>query len=201
MVALSPEEQALVTKYSLKFRPDYYSFAHQQSIPISEDLEAFIILMPPEARQDVVNWIKENTRYANQNTARNDLLAESLNLEMADADAQLVELNTMLNNYNKFRESYFKNIFPETSQNSTTNSSVMPTKQQRFASVAEVGQVLSDLNTAVQENLSLQDRAQHLRVLSSILLQILNGSKITPDQKSQAASWAGPFSTYTNGRD
>ena len=198
MTKLSAKEQNLVSKYSKKNRPTYYSSAQNKDVSISEEMEAFIILAPPESRNAVVTWANKAIKKTDATSTRNSLLNECLTFENADATAQIEELDKELADYDQFRSKYYTNIFPENAPPDNKNPSVLPSKQTRFGAVPEVGQAMNDLSLTVSEVLSIRDRAKHLQVMCSVLTTKLTVSDISKAQKQEIASWATPFSAYDN---
>ena len=196
-VYLSKEERVLVGRYAKgPDRPTYYSAAAEKEIQISDEMEAFIILAPPEARNNVVKWIKDSNKKSKDKSDRESLLSEALEGDLSDANRQLDEVQNSLKNYESFIESYFQNVIPETG----ASGSQLKPKRDRFADVVEVGQSLADLSRVVDEFLIVQDRAKHLRVVSTVLQSILSRGTASAAEKRQVSSWATPFTAYTNGR-
>lgn len=191
MAELTSKEQQLVEKYKQLKRPDYYSANSQQYVGISEELEQFIILMPPEARQKTINWINKNTEYSQRNTVRNELLDECLEFDQMNAQSQLDETEVALKDYEQFLDSFYSGMFP-------VQEGEKP-KQVRFASVLEVKQIKDDLSFSVQETQSLQGRAQHLKVLTNVLDLEKDRTRQSKERRLETSSWAGPLSAYTNG--
>lgn len=191
MASLTSKEQQLVEKYKQQKRPEYYSATSQRYIGISEELEQFIILMPPEARQKAINWINKNTKSSQKNTIRNELLDECLEFDMMNAQSQIDETQVALKDYEEFLDSFFSEVFPREEGEKS--------KKERFASALDVQQIKDDLSFSVQEIQSLQDRAQHLKVLSNVLDLRKDLTRQSKEQQLETSSWAGPLSSYTNG--
>lgn len=187
-VILSEKELALCGKYSQKERPTYYSVDLSRDVSISEDMEKFIILAPQETRSAVGDWVRHNKRVNEQNSARDSLLQECLQLEKDAAQAQVDELNQRLDAYNKFHEKYFKNVFSDGSKKDTA-----------FGEVPDVRMFLDMLSRSVDEILSEKERANHLVVLMNVLQTLANSDNLTSGERDQINSLSRPFLAYTNG--
>ena len=196
-VYLSEKERKLVSKYLKSKRPTYHLAAAGTDVQISEDMEKFIILTPPANRNDIVSWINDSNKKEQDKEDRETLLGEALDAELADANAKYDESNSALKNYDKFRDAYFTNIFPDENSDGP-DGSTLKTKRDRFGDVPEVGQALSDVSTGVDDFLIVRDRAKHQQVLATVLNKRLSQDRISKEQKLQIDSWAGPFTAYTN---
>jgi hypothetical protein len=198
-IYFSDEERKLIAKYIKTPRPTHYSATAQDDVQISEDMEKFIILTPPEGRNDIVAWIQDSNKKTKDKEDRETLLSEALDSELADAKAQIKEADSALENYDKFLSKYFTNIFPDTN-GVGPDGAQLKTKRDRFGDVAEVGQALSDVSTSVDEFLIIRDRAKHLEVVTTVLQTVLSKGRLTQAEKNQISGWATPFTAYTNGK-
>ena len=196
-IYLSDQERQLISKHIKAARPTYFSSSFGEEVQISEDMEKFLILTPPDARNNTVAWLQDSNKKTKDKEDRESILKEALSAELQDSKAMLDEADAGLTQYDNFRTSYFKNVIPESSGSVGTG---LKSKQERFAEVAEVGQALSDLSRSVEEFLVVRDRAKHLHVLASVLQARLSQGTVTANDKRQISSWATPFTAYTNGR-
>lgn len=199
-LSLTTEEAALIAKYREATRPEYYSEAAGKKVPISLDMEAFIITASQDTRATVLNQVREvnKTLSSDSNGSKeyNELLTECLNLEEGNALNQRKEADAQLGSYDEFRAKYFEGSIDE--PDSTPSALSRPV---RYGPVGEVGQALNDLSLTMDQLASVRDRAQHLWALTKRLQELQRVNGLSDAQRNQIKSWAEPFGKYTNGNE
>lgn len=188
------EEAELVAKYRLATRPEYYSNTEGKKLPITTDMEAFIITASQDARAAVIKQVREVNKSNSVNKDYNDLLTECLTLEVDAALAQRREADSILSSYDTFRTAYFADVFNKQNDGPSASS-----RQSRYGVVGLVGQALQDLSLNMEEMTANRDRSQHLWAFTKVLQDRQRVSGITDGQRNQIKSWAEPFGKYTNG--
>lgn len=156
--------------------PTYFNASLNKTIPISRDFETFLILASDKIKHQTISWLNNSVKLSKRNTDRDDLLDKLINNDASDASAKLDSINSELNGFNEFRESF--------------------SGDGKFNSVTEVGQVVTDLQRSVGELTMMQDRATHLVVLLNIAKSNLENNKNDEKIQEQLRSWSDPFSSY-----
>lgn len=176
-LVLDSTQASLVSSRRLKpsQRPKYFNANTGQMVRISEDFEAFLILQGRPKNKETVNWLQNANSYAIQDADRDSLINAAIKNELVDATAGADELSPIIDQFNKFRTRF---------------------NMTGFEGVAEAGQLLADLQRAMNEIMVLGTRHKHRQVYSNVLSAALSNKGMTANQSKQMNSWFESLTTY-----
>jgi hypothetical protein len=174
-VPLTTSERRRVKAGRLADKPTYLSGDPAQSVTISDDFEAFLILQNKPAKQEAVSWTSQALTNQDIDLLRDLLLADALTADQNDASAALQEVEAELARFDEFRNRFAPG---------------------KFASVGEVQLLLSDLQLGLDRLVSLKDRLRHLEVYDTVQSTLLLSAGLTEGQIKQTGSWIGPLLAY-----
>lgn len=155
--------------------PTYYDAQQDKDIPISRDFEAFLITKNIEDLKEGSKWLERAKSLSKPLRDRDALLQDTLVAISAQTNAQLDEWDSVLQEFTTFLS-----VFPDV----------------RFSGVPEVGQILTDLQELVGEQVFKRDQSFYMSTFLSLLSRQLAGARISKAKEQQLESWAGPLSAY-----
>ncbi len=157
-------------------KPTFYNAQTGTEEPISLDFESFLILAPQDLKDSTVDWIEKSQQPAAARSADRDaLLKEAITAELEDSTAWLEEMDKKIEDFREFRDRF---------------------QVGQFADVPEIGLMLRDLQTGLDEVMHHRGRAKHLVVMSTVIQGRLETDGVTEAQAKETASWRGPFLAY-----
>lgn len=177
MIALDENQAKIVAtkKLSPTKRPKYYDAKKGTKVQISEDFEAFLILMGKTRNKEALDWLSQANGYAIADADRDALIDKALDNELTEAQIAKAELSPIGEQFSRFRERF---------------------QLKGFEGVAEAGQFFADVQRPMGEILSLMGRHQHRVVFATLLKSQLLAQGVTRDQQKQIASWNEPLTSY-----
>ena len=156
-------------------RPTYYNSGSGQDTEISEQFEAFLILLAQGVKTEAVTWINAIANLMPDREEWNEVLLETIEQQIANARTLNDDVNTTYEGYESFRTNF---------------------RIDGFEDIQEVGLFLDDLQVGMGE---LNERARttkHLEVLSSILNVRASSEDFSDERLRQLRSWITPLMTY-----
>jgi hypothetical protein len=156
-------------------RPKYYNAELKSSTTISEDFEAFLILMGRGRTRETLDWLQKTSTLGIDDADRDALVAQALDADTADAIHKYIELRPIVRQFGYFRDRF---------------------NMTGFESVAEAGMLLGDLQRAIGEIKVSGDRWNHQRLWDAYVLDLLKKKGLTQDQKHQLNSWVNCLTAY-----
>jgi len=103
MPTLTPEQAALVQRQRKSPRPFYYSAALDANLPISLEMEAWLILTPLATRAQFATWLQSLAQLNVRDTAMDDLLNDFLEDEQQNGEDLYQATNSIFEPYEQFR--------------------------------------------------------------------------------------------------
>ena len=177
MISLTTQERKTVSTGRKVPRPSYYSAQNKQNVEISEDFEAFLILVGSKKRHEAAKWISDIGDLAGSNDDRDGLLKEWLDNEQTTVDAVVDELETDLAAFDTWRKEFIND-------------------DPRFAAIPEVQQLIRDLQSQAESLFSTQRRMIHRAILlGQTETRLFNGG-LRAGQMQQTISWVTPLTSY-----
>ena len=174
---LTTEEYEIVETFRKRSgRPTYYSADQASDQEITTDMEAALILAPPDAKQECRTRLALTATQAEYQLTRKSILKTALSVDLNNAKSQ-----------------YGESLLQMTTQQSFVS------KFERFAEVGEIGLLLRDAQLGLDEEQMRADRAQHQVVCSTILLQRLLLDGVSTELLLEQKSWMRVLSEYTLG--
>lgn len=155
-------------------RATYYNADLHQDIEIGEDLEAALILLPANAKQECRQRFDAQTEQSDRVQKRNSILKDALRTDLDNAQAQTSELQQKVTELQSFKEKF-----------------------QTFAEVGEIGLILRDSQLDMDELVVAYDRAKNRAVVSGILLGRTDLATITPELDKERKSWTRVLAEYS----
>lgn len=182
MPTYSAEQLALIdaeTKPTQSL-PKYYLADTKQSIPISRDFEAYLILQPSEQKQNIVDWINGANEITNDTVDRDELASQYFDLRIADAKQRISDLDEQLNNFNKFK------------------LGLLGTKgdPSGFSTITEINLMTRALQKPLDEMVYLREQAFHEQTMNGIQKLRAEVDIDTPDTQKELESWQKVITTY-----
>jgi len=173
MADLTPEQIREVQKVQASVeRPTYYSAILRQDIQISEDFEAFAILVEPDLREEIIDRLGQ----ANEgDPVRRRLYEEAISFEQQDAQERLLVLERQVAGFGAFRQ----NVIASPAGSSPDIAPLIQDVQRNIGIVAE-------------DRERMYHRLQVARVLESLNTRQEGGDNI----QKQRDSWEEVLSTY-----
>lgn len=156
-------------------RPKFFNAKIGAMTRISEDFEAFLILLGRPRSKETVSWLQNATNYSIQDADRDSLVNSALTNEMDDATACTKEIAPIMDQFNQFRARF---------------------NMTGFEGVTEAGQLLSDLQRPMNEIITLGSKHRHRQQYAKILQESLKSSGLTANQSKQMNSWFESLTTY-----
>jgi hypothetical protein len=156
-------------------RPQYYNAELKQKVPITEDFEAFLILLGRDRSSATLKWINQSGEFSGDDADRDALVAAAIDKDTSDADNKYTELQFIVRQFNQFRDKF---------------------NMTGFESVGECGLLLADLQLAMGELKTSGDRWNHQVLWDTFMLEWLKNKGLTLDQKHELNSWVSPLTAY-----
>lgn len=154
-------------------RPSFFDAATSHDQEISEDMEAALILIPAESRQQASQRIDAQTEQTDRVKKRDAILLAALTVDLENADAQVRELDTKVNDLQAFTAKFAA-----------------------YASVSEIGTLLRDTQLGTDELIMAADRAKHRQVCATVLAQRIERSGISEALDNERKSWTRVLHEY-----
>jgi hypothetical protein len=156
-------------------RPKFYNAALSKTQIISEDFEAFLVLLGRPRTKAAMQWLKESSDYQIIDADRDSLLNKLCDNEIEDAKAAQKEVSPIIDRFRRFRADFLLT---------------------GFEAVPEVGMFLEDLQRPMAVLQNLSNRLQH-RLQSGVFVQgRLQDEGMTPERQKQIDSWYGSLTAY-----
>lgn len=177
-ISLTPEEAALVAKSRKVLEgalPQYYDKAKKKLEPISRDFEAFLILSSEKTLSSSTTWLSDIRNRLTISSNEDELRDTYLDLEIDDAITELAACSKELLLFQNFREAISAG---------------------KFASVAEVRDVINDSQLGIDNIVYMKDNAKHKLTLASLMKQETYGVGAVASAIKQAESWSGILLNY-----
>lgn len=179
-VPLASNELKKVKARSKSSRPTYFSALNGIDVEISEDTEAFLILLKPEVKIKMAQYIQTVTSAEDLRTDRDELLLEFLTDDIDQLKSASEEALSASGDF-----ALYTNIL----------------STGKFGRVEDVTLLLKDLARGFPERLSLVDKLrfqtnQALVVKDKMELSNYWGGFESDDYKKQFQSWLGPILSY-----
>lgn len=156
-------------------RPTYYNAGTDEDNEISEEFEAFLILLATGVKTEAVAWINAVANSLPEREDWNDLLMETIAQQAANATARLADINETFDGYEAFRTNF---------------------RADGFEDVEEVGTLLEDLQIGMGELSGRERESTHLEVLSDLLQLRAESGNVSESRLQQLRSWITPLLTY-----
>jgi hypothetical protein len=176
-ITLTDQEQAQVDLHRKDPRPSYYDAATDSYVPISGDMEIFLILQPQAFLEAGVKWIQQASKLNQSRPDRDALLAEAINQEIIDTQAANTEITTFMKNFDAFRSQF---------------------DPDRFAEVDDLSQFMSDLQETLGETAILQSRIQHASKAANYMHIKTYQTNVDAKTVKQVNSWANVLTAYSH---
>lgn len=176
-IILSAADDKLVATKRRKpsSRPKYYNAELKAKITISEDFEAFLILLGPSRSTETLKWLNLVNTFGTNDADRDALVSQMLVIDTKDASNKYIELRPIVRQFNFFRNRF--NI-------------------SGFEDATEPGLLLADLQRAMSEIKVSGDRWNYQNLLDKALTEKLTTKGMTQDVKKQLNSWVSPLTSY-----
>ena len=174
-IQITDAQAKLVSTKRRKTRPMYYSAEFKQKMAISEDFEAFLILLGRAKTREALDWHQKVASLSGEDSDRDALVSQALDNDTADADHKYIELRPIIRQFGYFREGF----------NLTG-----------FENVTEAGMLLEDLQRAMAEIKISGDRWNNQKLWNLLNLELLTNRGLTLDQKHQLNSWVNTLTAY-----
>jgi hypothetical protein len=156
-------------------RPKYYNAEFKQSMIISEDFEAFLILMGRGRAREALDWLQKVSSLGIDDADRDALVAQAIDADKSDAIHKYIELRPIIRQFGYFRDRF-----------SMTG----------FENVAEAGLLLADMQRAMGEITTTGNRWNHQKLWDDYNLDLLSKHGLTMDQNHQLNSWVNTLTAY-----
>ncbi len=156
-------------------RPTYYNSGTGTETEISDQFEAFLILLSTGVKTEAVTWINAIANLMPDREEWSEALLETIQQQVSNAQLLADDIGTTYSGYEQFRTNF---------------------RIDGFEDIVEIGLMLDDLQIGMGE---LNDRARtakHLEVISG-LLEVRSDSETFDDSRlQQLRSWVTPLMTY-----
>lgn len=163
-------------KYGRKeTRPSYYNAATKEEKLISLDFEAYLILLPDSQKNEIITQLKKVKNEGNKRKDRDELLTLALTKDLSNANLLHTEAKNELASFTKFRDSL---------------------SIEGYAEVTELGQMITNLQLTIDEDLHAYDRIEHLQILTEVMQLIFNKGKLSNDTLKELDSWVAVITEY-----
>lgn len=173
---LTSQERTAVAAKAKPTRPSFYSATDERYIQITSDFEAFLILTDKSKKDAAVDWIKTAKDLADDTRDRNGILREWLDQETVNAEALMAELDGRLAQYDAWREGFVSDG--------------------RFGAVAEVHQMILDLQTPAADTFEKRRVTFYQQVLINRIEEQIQNGNLKPGQLKAQTSWITPLAQY-----
>lgn len=174
-ISLDVDQAKLVQTKKKPVRPKYYNAEIKSKVEISEDFEAFLILLGRKKTKDTIKWLTQATKFAVYDGDRDALISQLINNDIVDSSHRYIELRPIVRSFETFRTGF--NI-------------------SGFEGVPECGLLLSDLQLAMSEIKVTGDRLMHQQLWGNLLLNNMISKGMTKDRTRELKSWSSPLSAY-----
>ena len=162
-------------KYGRKeTRPSYYDSASKTEKSL--DFEAYLILLGDSKKHELISQLKKVKKEGNKRKDRDELLSLALSKDLSNAKILHDAASKELSEFTEFRN----------------NLSV-----EGYAEVTELGQLISNLQLTIDEDLHSYDRIEHLQILTEVLQLIFNQGKLSEDTIKELDSWLSVINEYS----
>jgi len=175
MPVLTDEQQRQVARRRKSTRPAYWSASAGAFSEISQDFEAYIILLQQGLRAKLGTVLKNSTDLATRQKDRDELLAEVIQAEINDSKKTVDELDNTLSAYSSFEQEVGFSA---------------------WADVPEVSLMAQDIRRGVREINMARRQAVHDYIVASIAKRSLEQGIVTENVKQQMRSWSIPLGSY-----
>jgi len=156
-------------------RPVYFNSGSGEDEEISEQFEAFLILLSSGVKTEAVTWINAVASLMPDRDDWNDVLIETVEQQIANAQTLNDAINTTYEGYESFRTNF---------------------RIDGFEDITEIGLMLDDLQVGMGELSGRAREAKHLEVLSAILNERATSEEFGDARLQQLRSWITPLMTY-----
>jgi len=156
-------------------RPVYYNSGSGEDTEISEQFEAFLILLATGVKTEAVAWVNAVANLMPDREEWNEALLETVQHQIANAQTLSDAVSTTYEGYEDFRTNF---------------------RITGFEDVQEIGLMLDDLQVGMG---ALNERAResrHLEVISDLLSTRAEGQSVSDESLQQLRSWITPLMTY-----
>lgn len=155
-------------------RPTYFNASQLIDLEISEDLEAALILLPADAKQECRQRFDAQNEQSDRVQTRDSILKAALKQDIDNAQVQVDELQQKVTDLQEFKAKF-----------------------QTYADVGEIGLILRDAQLDMDELVMAYDRAKHRAVVAGSLIGRTDLSTITPALDKERKSWTRVLSEYS----
>jgi len=170
-----------IKQQMLDDKPQYYLLPNKLMVPISEDMEGFLILQTQEQKQKILSWIKKVTSIQTANKDRDALLDTYLQVRLQDTTDRISEMDTVLDGYSKMQN----DIVTDGDDSS------------RYAGIIDLNLMIRSISRSVNMITMQRDQAFHEQNLTKLLQLLLTSNKIDDDTQKELSSWQNVLSTYS----
>jgi hypothetical protein len=174
---LLPEEARKINneRKSAAQRPKYYDPNTGEYITISEDMEAFLILLPTIAKTKVVAWIKVMMELDSVNLLRNELLTKTLDTIDQNALLSDQEFGQVISGFSNMRA---------------------VVQADGFETVPDMASLYNALNAGVEELYDFGEYLRYSKASSAVVRSLYAGDASKAQSRMAAASWILPIMSY-----
>lgn len=156
-------------------RPTYFNSGSGENAEISEQFEAFLILLSQGVKTEAVTWINAIANLIPDREEWNEVLLETIAQQIANAETLNSDVNETYSGYEAFRTNF---------------------RIDGFEDITEIGMLLDDLQVGMGSLNERSRNAKHLEVISSLLDLRAQDTSYNSDRLRQLRSWVTPLMTY-----
>ena len=160
--------------------PSYYSSDSKSRREIGRDFEGFLILQSTDQKQVLLKWLQQVNDIEQDNTDRDKLTDQYLDLRTTDATARIAELDLQLKGFDKFRSSLF-------------GDGADPS---RFAEIVELNTLIQAMQRPLEEITIQREIAFHERNLAKLINNRRTKAKSNKDTEKELKSWQSVVTAY-----
>jgi hypothetical protein len=175
--------------------PRYLLIETRQTLPISRDMEGYLILQKASQKQKIQSWIKSLKQIQLKYADRDSLLQTYLESRSSDSEKKVNELDSVMGGFTEFRDSLFGEGDSAARFSEIADVSIMATALQR-----PLDQIVLSRDVAFHENVvatlqRLKLGNQFNKFLNTGALNFLSGA----DQilQNELDSWQGVVASYS----
>lgn len=170
---IDTEQEALLALKRLgNAKPSYFDASQDQFVVISDEFEAFCVLLDPDVREEII----ERLSIANEgDPARQEIYAEAAKKEEADARLVLPDFDAAVDGFGAFREEITLQAFG-------TNTAVAP--------------LIQDIQRGIGGVSEMRERAYHTLQTARVLKFLHTRGEGTDGQRTQRESWEPILTLY-----
>jgi hypothetical protein len=145
----STDELAIISaqRKSESNLPRYYVIPTQQTVAISRDMEAYLILQKSTQKQKIQAWIQSLKQIQLKYTDRDSILQIYLDNRNADSEKKIKDMDVVMGGFSEFRDSLFGGEGDSARYSEISDISLMATAFQR-----PVDQIVSARDNSFHEN-------------------------------------------------